>query len=201
MLTSFRLVLKLTQMKLLVLIVCFLTTFALTIQPIFAQKLASPSPQPSLSSMPIQEVNSFELFWPLVAGKTVDDGFVYSIKLLKEKVRGWLIFSKVSKANYEVFLATKRVLEAEKLIKEGKSDLANKTLDVVIKNLQEAEKRLEVALRNEEALGTDASSMISRLENIDKLALWLATQEEKSKGALQAVAGESQILVKKLRGN
>ena len=80
------------------------------------------------SSTPSASVaDSFDLFWPLSAGKTESDSF-YSLKLLKEQVRGWFILGDVRKADYEVLLGTKRVLEAEKLLKEGKTNLALKTL-------------------------------------------------------------------------
>lgn len=75
-----------------------------------------------------QIVNSFELFWPLVAGKTEDTSF-YFLKLIKEQVLGWFISGDSKKADYAVLLGTKRALEAEKLLKDGKNDLALKTLE------------------------------------------------------------------------
>lgn len=74
-----------------------------------------------------QTVNSYELFWPLVAGKTEKDS-LYFLKLLKERVQGWFIGRDSKKADYEVLLGTKRVLETEVLIKNGKVDSALKTL-------------------------------------------------------------------------
>lgn len=76
---------------------------------------------------PAEVVNSFDLFWPLVPGKTESDS-LYSLKLFKEKVQGWLIFGDTKKADYAVLLGTKRVLEAEKLLKESKTELALNTL-------------------------------------------------------------------------
>lgn len=85
-------------------------------------------------------VNSYELFWPLVAGKTMADGFVYQLKILKEDVRGYLIFGPAQKANYQVFQASKRLLEAEKLVLDKKDDLASLTLDKAIALLSAANK-------------------------------------------------------------
>src|SRR3989344_5547563 len=52
--------------------------------------------------------DSYMLFWPLTAGRTQGDS-IYSLKLLKEQIRGWFIFGDVRKADYAVFLGTKRV--------------------------------------------------------------------------------------------
>ncbi len=86
------------------------------------------TPTPASSATPVANVDSFELFWPVVPGKTMGDT-LYGLKIFKEKVRGFLIFGIPQKANYKVTLATKRVVEAEKLITDGKTDLANQTLD------------------------------------------------------------------------
>lgn len=70
---------------------------------------------------------TFEAFWPLSAGKTIDDP-LYFLKIWKENLRGMLIFGNPQKADYAVYLGTKRVLEGDKLLKEGKTNLALKTL-------------------------------------------------------------------------
>jgi len=82
-------------------------------------------------------ISSFELFWPISAGKTIDDSF-YWLKNIKEDLRGLLIFGKLQKADYATFLTIKRIVESEKLINENKTDLADKTL-------QKANKQLEIA--------------------------------------------------------
>src|SRR5258708_2526369 len=101
--------------------------------PVVAAAKAQANPTPS----PVPAVNSFDMFWPLVAGKTIESK-VYSLKLLKEKIRGMLIFGKAQKADYEIFLGIKRMLEVESLIKAGKSDLANQTLDKALAKFQSA---------------------------------------------------------------
>lgn len=82
-----------------------------------------PSSTPSASI-----VNSYDLFWPLTAGKTEGDS-LYFLKLFNEQLRGWLVFGDTKKADYAVVLGTKRVLEAEKLLKESKTNPALKALD------------------------------------------------------------------------
>ena len=72
--------------------------------------------------------DSYVLFWPIVAGKTEDDKF-YSLKIAKEKLLGFFIFDKTKKVDYEILKGTKRVLETEKLIKDGKINYAQKSLE------------------------------------------------------------------------
>lgn len=80
------------------------------------------------SSTPSANVDSYNLFWPLAAGKTEEDRF-YFLKLFKEQAGGWVIFDDLRKADYAIFLGSKRVLEAEKLLQNGKQELALKALD------------------------------------------------------------------------
>lgn len=59
------------------------------------------------------KVNSFELFWPLSAGKVTGENF-YFLKQIKENVRASFIFGDFNKAKYYITLSEKRLLEAEK---------------------------------------------------------------------------------------
>lgn len=93
---------------------------------------ATPTPTPSSVY-----VGSYELFWPLAAGRTEGDS-LYSLKLFKEKVQGFFIFTINKKADYAVLLGTKRVLEAEKLIISGKTDLAEKALEKAVSQFSSA---------------------------------------------------------------
>lgn len=117
---------------------------------------------------PNSQINSFELFWPVVAGKTTGDSF-YSLKILKEKIRGFFIFGRPEKADYNVFLLVKRSVEAEKLLGEGKVDLANKTLDRAIAEVENARSIAEA--------GTDFSNVAdeinNRLDNLEIFLPWL----------------------------
>src|SRR5258708_1171973 len=93
-------------------------------QPIKAVLAASITPSPT----PVPVVDSFALFWPMSAGKTMQSK-IYFLKILKEQVRGFFIFGSAQKADYDVFIGIKRMLEAEVLMKGNISDLANKTSD------------------------------------------------------------------------
>lgn len=75
-----------------------------------------------------QPVDSYSLFWPLSAGRTEADS-LYSLKLFKETVQEWFVFGDTKKVDYTILLGTKRVLEAEKLLTEGKNELATKALE------------------------------------------------------------------------
>lgn len=118
-------------------------------------------------------VNSYELFYPMVAGKTVADGFVYKLKILKENIRGSLIFGPTQKANYNVYLATKRLLEAEKLLVEKKDDLALITLDTTINHLKLANKSSEKIKALSDDMGkiySEKAEVVKRLQEISRFA-------------------------------
>lgn len=102
------------------------------------------SPQVAITNSVVEDVkdnqqivNSYELFWPLVAGKTERDS-LYFLKLLKEGIQGWFIGRDSKKADYEILLGTKRMLEAEVLIKDNKIDSALKTLGRANSNFSKA---------------------------------------------------------------
>lgn len=76
------------------------------------------------------KVDSFELFWPIVAGKVQGDS-MYSLKIFKENVRGYLILSSLKKVEYLTFISSKRLVEFEELALSRKNfENATKTLEV-----------------------------------------------------------------------
>lgn len=104
------------------LIAIFLSLFFVTVNFVSAQSM---EPASSLSA---STVDSYNLLWPLTAGKTENDS-LYFLKLLKERISGLFIFNDTKKADYKILLGTKRVLEAEKLLKDGNTVTASKTLE------------------------------------------------------------------------
>lgn len=91
-------------------------------------------------SAEVETVDSFELFWPIVAGKVMGDP-VYFLKSLKERLREFLIFSSFKKADYNITLSEKRTVEAEYLF-------------MVKKDYKNAKKSLDAAqAKRERALG------------------------------------------------
>lgn len=153
---------------------------------------ASPVP----SAVP-SELNSFEAFWPLVAGKTEGDS-LYFLKQLKEQVRGLLIFGTPQKLEYSVLLAAKRSLEAEKLIQNGNPDAAKRTLERARAQLNNAEKNIDSAKSSNQSLSKVSGSVASRLSNIEKLSLWLAAKNSSLKEILTEVGNKAGSLSSKL---
>ena len=76
-----------------------------------------------------EEITSFEMFWPISAGKTSGDS-LYFLKSLKESAREKLIFSEYRKADFNITLAEKRAIELEKLLSNKDIVNANKTLEM-----------------------------------------------------------------------
>lgn len=138
--------------------------------------VTSPSAMPTPTAAP-KEINSFELFWPVVAGKTIESK-LYSLKIFKEDLRGLLIFGRSQKADYEVFLATKRVLEAEALVNNGKKDLGIKTLDRASDYIKRADDNLSSVSLSDENI----SETKKKLENLDIFLKWY---ENKSNGEVK----------------
>lgn len=134
--------------------------------------VAFPSPAPS----PIpQVVNSYELFWPMVSGKTLGDS-LYSLKIFKEKIRSALIFGKAQKADNYLFLAAKRLLETEKLLTDKKEDLASKSLDNFLSTLMMGLANWEKAKTEESTTSAIKENINNRLNNIDVLLKYLSTR-------------------------
>ena len=141
---------------------------------------------------PALEVSSFELFWPVVAGRTKGDS-LYPIKMLKEKLRGALIFGSFKKVEYDVFLTTKRVIEAEALFNSGKQELANETLDLAFDRLEAAQNRLGKIAAADKA-GTIVDEVNNKLNNLEVFLPRLISQNEASKDKLQEVLERIQNL-------
>lgn len=147
-------------MKKLVLLIIFVF-FLFCSMPVLAQE----GNQNINSQESSVEINSFEVFWPISAGKTVSDSF-YWLKSLKEQIRGLLIFGSLQKADYFSFLTVKRIIETEKLLTENKTDMANKTLEKSLKNLEIVEVNIDKYLNEGFDISSSVDLMKSRLENL-----------------------------------
>lgn len=167
-------------------LISLLLSFFIVPGVVLAQKIeASPSPVASSSASPgPTTMNSNELFWPLSAGKTIDDKF-YFLKEFKEKLRGWFIFGEAQKADYSVFLGTKRVLEAEKLLDEGKHEFANQTFDKALEQFESAQKNIEEASGKKMLFNDSVMTMKPRLNNLTDLLPTL--ESDKANEVLQKV--------------
>lgn len=140
------------------LIVAIFVLLSLVLTPalVAAQENATASSSPK---------SSFELFWPLSAGTTIDSSW-YFLKIFKENLRGMFIFGAAQKANYAVMLAIKRVLEAEKLNSLNKKELVDRTLDKALEQFEMAQKDIEEA-SSKNSLDRDSVNTIKpRLSNL-----------------------------------
>lgn len=122
--------------------------------------------------------SSFELFWPLSSGKTVDESF-YFLKTLKENVREMLIFSPAPKADYQVMLGTKRVLEVEKLVDSKKGGPTLKTISLANDQFSKALGNWEKANQSGKA---DPALRINIKNRLDNLEAFLPGLSDKTEG-------------------
>ncbi len=121
------------------------------------------------------QIDSFTLFWPLTAGKTRVDGISYKLKKLKESLREILLFSSGAKADYKVFLATKRLVEAEELWKEKRSKESIDTLAESQESISGAFKEIEKA----DGLQLDKkTNLTNQLNNIITFSSWTMEKQD-----------------------
>lgn len=110
-------------------------------------------------------MSAYELFWPVVAGKTRGES-LYFLKRLKEKIRGALIFGDAQKTEYRILLSTKRILEADKLLENKKTEHAIKALEEAKENLEEARESWH-EVENPADYKQQIDEMNNKLENIE----------------------------------
>lgn len=124
---------------------------------VFAQESTS-------AASPSAAVTSYELFWPITAGRTMGDSF-YWLKQLKESIRGFFIFGDLRKATYNLELSNKRVVESEKLYLETKDYFnGKKTLEEAKLKRDQAVKLLIDAYKSKKPVNTLMDQFKSNLE-------------------------------------
>lgn len=159
-------------------VVTFAKTTAVA-KTVVAKATPTPTPTPA-------PVDSFALFWPMTAGKTMQSK-VYFLKSLKENVRGFLIFGSAQKADYNIFLGIKRMLEAEVLMKGNVPDLANKTLDSAIADLDKANSSFANAKNSSDIDQSTLDEINTRVDNLKKFVTSLMVQYPDYKNKLQNI--------------
>lgn len=112
---------------------------------------------------PARNQTSFELFWPVVAGRTQKDSF-YFLKILKEEIRYFSILGKLQKADYTLDIVIKRLLEFEKLflLEEGK---------FALETLKRAERKLDIVKLNYENASDEIDMFVDLTKQIDSKLL------------------------------
>lgn len=147
--------------------------------------LLAATPKPTQKPL---EVNSFEMFWPLVAGKVQGDS-LYELKSFKEKVRGFFIFSNLKKAEYSALLSQKRLLEYEKLAVTDKNlDAAKTTLEVLKKTQELSVSQLKKAKEEGMDVSTSTQTIMAMFDKEHTLLQSLLSKvDESQKGQLSEV--------------
>jgi hypothetical protein len=176
--------------KILTVVLFILLLFGISFKSVVAAPVPTPTPTPS-------NISSFELFWPIVAGKTMGDLF-YFIKTLKEDLRGVLIFGAAQKADYSVFLATKRVVEIEKLILESKVDLAGKTIVQATWQIDKATSYVDKVLSEKVSFQEQSVDMVNKLSNLESFIPELILKAGENREALNMLLGKITSLKAKL---
>lgn len=136
------------------------------------------------ATQPTNQESSYVLFYPVVAGKTEDES-LYFLKLARDRLMELLTFGDEKKSEINLKMATKRFLEAEKLLKAGKPNLARNALD---KFMAQLTKSYEHALKAQQS-----ESFADLLDQIDRkipkyqivLSQLLTTTPESQKNFIQ----------------
>src|SRR3990167_10614639 len=102
----------------------------------FKAPIATPSPSPTPGP-----VDSYDLFWPISAGKVMGDP-LYFLKSLKESLSELLVFGDYKKAEHNISLSEKRIVEAEYLFMV-KKDFRNAR-----ESAKEAKSKMEKAIES-----------------------------------------------------
>ena len=124
----------------------------------------------------VQEVNSYELFWPVVAGRVMGEP-MYSLKAFKENIRGLLMSGSRKKFSYNVQLAEKRAVEAEKLyLVDKKYPEAEKTLQILQNKISQANKNYQIAESDGGSVADLKSTFKLSLEKQQKLLTYLSAK-------------------------
>lgn len=135
---------------------------------------------------------SYELFWPVVAGKLPGDK-LYFLKAWRDKLVEHLFFNKFKKSEYFKKLANKRLIEAEKLLELGRYSFLSGIL-------KESKAYLEKGTELLSSLGQDNSFFWLRGEyakDLRKHVILLERMARKAKGEEKKTIEES---LKNVRG-
>lgn len=125
-----------------------------------ANAYSSPKPSPT-------PISTYELFWPLTPGKTVADNFFF-LKRWKEDFRGKVLLGSPAKADYQLLLATKRIIEAEKLFDEKNEALGVKSLELANEKIKITLSLLVKSKAGGENTPSVKDNMLNRTHNLNE---------------------------------
>lgn len=138
-----------------------------------AGKMVKTLPSPSPTAAP---VDSYKLFWPITAGKVMGES-MYSLKILKENIRGFFVFSELKKSEYNMTLSEKRTVEAEKLFVANKDYVNGRTtLDIAHMKREMARDLLDEAQKDGKNVIDLKRRLISSFERQKELLAYVAIQ-------------------------
>ncbi len=156
----------------------------------------------TIQSVATSEANisekAFEIFWPLSAGITSDQP-LYFLKQFKETVRGMLIFGGPQKAEYTIMLATKRLLEANKLADSNKSEFVKKTYEEAITDLNQAGELIDAVKKKKEILGESGINIKNQLNNIGKFVPFLMANNNAYQAELENILNAVKQIEEKIK--
>lgn len=130
-----------------------------------------------------EPVDVYAVFWPIVPGRTVADSMFW-VKQLKEGLGGFFSFGDINKSGYEISLAEKRLVEANKLFEDKNYDNAQKSLGLNKQNRDTALKLMKKAQEEKRKVDELKSKLVTSLQNQETVLKYLVTQlpdDQKSK--------------------
>lgn len=113
--------------------------------------------------------SSYELFYPIVAGKVPGDKW-YSFKIFREKLVSFFLFNSSKKIEYHSSLSKKRLVEAEKLIS------TNKNLTLGLTTLEKSADELKTAWKIAQTKTDSVGDLKTDSQTIAAFMLRLADQ-------------------------
>lgn len=96
----------------------------------------TPTLAPEEEEYDFVSMTTYEMFWPLVAGKVPGDRF-YGLKVWRDKLMYSLLFGSLKKSEYLKKMANKRLLEVEKLVELNRNSYLESTLKTSFENLNQ----------------------------------------------------------------
>ena len=122
---------------------------------------------------------------------------LYGLKSFKESLRGFFIFGELKKANYNIELSNKRVVEAEKLYLENKdSTNGKKSLESAKERRDEARKLITEAQQKKRSIGVTVDRFKDSLNRQELLLnqMWEKVTDEGRKSIEESIENiKSQI--------
>lgn len=132
-----------------------------------------------------ESMNTYELFWPITAGKLPGDKF-YRLKVWRDKLVGYLFFDKVKKSEYLKQLANKRLVEAENLLTLERYPFFSETIQISGNNLERGLNLFSSAAKTERRLWLRAEYVKDLQKHLIVLGRMAGKAQEEQKEIIEA---------------